>query len=132
MRAQQEPEFQRPETAAERHRPLGIVDYAVMAVRLQEFGSDRQRAHKVFRLTNELDRAIELRAQPFVRVEDNRIGTLDTRPEMPVFPADHCRSCPSCVDMQIKPMPLRYSGNGGDVVGAAGAGAADAGDDAGG
>ena len=131
MRPEQEPQFQRPEPPAERHRPFRIVDDAVAAVGLQEFRLDRQRAHQVFGLADEMHGAVELRAQPFVRIEDDRIRFLDARPEMPELRADHRRAGPGRVDMQVEPVLCGDGADGGDVVGAADAGAADAGDDAG-
>ena len=99
VRAQQEPQFQRAEAPAERHRPFGIVDDAVAAVRLQEFRLDGQRPHEAFRVAHELDRAVELRAQPFVRIEDDRIRLLDAGPVVPEFRADHRRAGPGGIDM---------------------------------
>ena len=129
--AQQEPELQRAEAAAERHRPFRIVDDAVMAMGAQIFGLDRQRADQRFRLAHELDGAIELRAEPFMRIEDDGIGAFDALPQVTEFRADHRRARPGGIDMHIEPMCMRHFNNGGDIIAGADAGAADAGDDAG-
>ncbi len=129
--AHQEPEFQRAEAPAERHGPFGIVDDAVMAVSLQVFRLDGEGAHLVLGAFDELHRAVEIRPQPFVRVEDDGIGRLDAIPERAEFRADHRRTGPCRVHMQVKPMRLRDFGDRADRVAGADGGAAGAGDDAG-
>ena len=75
-------------------------------------------------------RAIELRAQPFVRIEHNAVRALDAGPQAAVFRTDHGRPRPSGIDVQIQIFGPSDRDSGGDVVTRAGAGAAGARDDA--
>src|SRR5262249_1337051 len=129
--AQHEPQFQRAEATAERHGPLGIVDHAVAAVRLQEFWADSEGLYQALGIPDELDGAIELRPQPFVWIEHDRVGLLGSAPQMPELGADHGGPGPGRIDVDVEAVPPRDGNDRGDVVGAADAGAADRGDDSG-
>src|SRR3954463_14885741 len=129
--AQQEPDLQRAETTAERHAPFGVVDDAVMSMRLEKLGMNGKRPHQAVGVTQKVSGAVEVRAEPFVRIENNGIRLLDACPEMPEFRTDHRRSRPGRVDMNIEAMTSGHLANGRDIVRASDAGAADACHDAG-
>src|SRR5215207_9092772 len=74
VRAEKKPELEGAEASAEGHRPLRIVDDAIPPVRLQIFRTNGKRADEAVGIADEVRRAVELRAEPFVRVEDNRIS----------------------------------------------------------
>src|ERR1700752_566542 len=76
--------------------------------------------------------AVEIDAEPFVRVEDDGIGVFDAAPEMAELRADHRGASPGRVDMNIKAMTARDVADACNVIRAADTGAADAGNDAGG
>ena len=71
-------------SGAERHRPLRIVDDAVQPVGLEIFRLDGERAHEALGIAKEMRRAIELRPQPFVRIEDEESAAST--------PAQKCRN----------------------------------------
>src|SRR3569833_268033 len=129
--AQQEPDLQRAETSAERHAPFGVVDDAVMSMRPEKLGMNGKRPHQAFGVAQKMGGAVEICAEPFVRIENNRVGMLDACPEMPEFRADHRRSRPGRVDMNIEAMTPGHFAHRRDIVRAADAGAADACDDTG-
>src|SRR5690606_19206 len=128
--AQQEPDLQGAKPPTEGYRPLGVVDDPVAAVCGQIFGLYRQRSHQILWCPDEVRRAVELRAEPFVRVEDDRVGLLDACPVVPEFRTDHRRTGPCGIDVEIEPVALRDFRHRSYLVGAAHAGAADRSDDA--
>jgi hypothetical protein len=78
--AQREPELERAEAPAQRHRPLVEVGDAVgpfVPEGLQVLGAEAERADLRDGVGEELHRAVELRAEPLVRVEHDAVGAVD-------------------------------------------------------
>jgi len=76
-----------------------------------------------------MGRAVELCPKPLVWVEHETVYAVDTSPEMSKLRADHRRSGPSCINMNIEPVTLGNCNNTGYVVYGADAGSADASND---
>ena len=129
--AQEEPDLEGPKPAPERHGPFRVVDDPVATVRLQKLRPDRERANQIVGLTHEMGRAVELRAQPFVGVENNRVRRFDPCPEVAELRADHRRARPGRIHMNVQAMLARHGADRRYIIGATNAGAADAGNDAG-
>ena len=87
--AEQEPELEGSEPTAQRDAPLTVIGNLGLAERLQIIGTDAERTNLRFRVREELDRAVELRAEPLVGVEDDAVGILDALPQIPQFRTDH-------------------------------------------
>src|SRR5262245_65631958 len=96
----------------------------------QKLGTNGQRPHQAVGVAQEMGGAVEIGAEPFVRVEDNGIGILDAAPEMAEFRTDHRGASPGRIDMNIKTMAARDVADACNVIRAADTGAADAGNDA--
>ena len=103
--AQQEPDFQRAEAAAERHAPFRVIDDAVPVMRLEKFGMNGERPEQAIGLAQKVSGAVEIRAEPFVRIEHDGVGVLDAVPEMPEFRTDHRRSRRP-TDLMLRGAPL--------------------------
>ena len=131
MGAHQEPEFQRPETAAQHHGPFGIIGDFVLTGCLQIFRPDGEGAHLQGRIAQELHRAIELRTQPLVRIDDDAVRALNAIPQLAELRADHGRSRPGRIHMQVEVFAGSDLRHGADIVPAAATRATHAGDDAG-
>src|SRR5262245_39687616 len=99
---QQEPELKCTEAPTERNRPFAIVDEAFATMGLEKFGLYGQRADQRIGIAHEMGRAVELGAEPFVRIEHQAVDRLDPTPQGSEFRADHGRPGPGGVDVNIK------------------------------
>src|SRR5262249_57181773 len=102
---------------------------AVTAVGFEKLGTNGKCSHQGLGVAQEMGGAVEIGAEPFVRVEDDGIGVLDAAPEMAEFRADHRGAGPGGIDMNVKAMTARDFADDCNVVRAANTGAADAGND---
>ena len=130
IRAQHKPQFQRAKLPPKRHAPFAVVHDLVETQRVQILGLRGQRAREAGRIADEMHAAMRLRAQPFVRVDDDRVRQLCARPEMAQFRTDHRRTRPCGVDVQIKIMRARNGREFGDWISRANTSCAYIGDDA--
>src|SRR5437763_157436 len=76
VHAQDEPELERAKAPAERRPVVLQVDRAFR--RGEIFGTSREGGMQRLRLARPEDRAVERGEQPLVRVDDDRVGQLDT------------------------------------------------------
>ncbi len=125
LAAQHEPQLQRAEPAAQRDTPVTqVLDLAIHR-RLQVAGVGAHDPDQVLRVAHVVDRAIEGHAQPFVRVDHQRIGQLDAVPHPAAFRQDHRRAGHGRVHVQPQAMglgdladrPQRVEGRGGGSAG---------------
>ena len=98
--ADQEPQLQRAEAAAERDAPVAVVLHAAVGGRLQVARVGGHHAHEVLGVAHEVDRAVERRAEPLVRVEHERVGALDALPHPAALGQDHGRAGHRGIDVQ--------------------------------
>src|SRR5262249_40431075 len=73
----QEPELESTEAPAKRNRPFAVVDQSFASVRLQKFRLNSQRSDQGIGIAHEMGRAVELCAEPFVRIEHQAVGGFD-------------------------------------------------------
>ena len=74
--AEDRPELERAETPSERRPVVGeVVD---LLARAEKLGHDAERAAEVVGAARPEERAIHGREEPLVRVDDERVGPLDT------------------------------------------------------
>ena len=97
---QQAPEFQRPEAAAERNAPVAIIGDFAIDVGAQVTGVRAHDPDQMLRIAHVIERAVEGGAEPFVRIEHERIGALDALPHRAHLRQNHRRAGHRRVDMQ--------------------------------
>ena len=129
--AQHEPQFERAETPPEGDAPVAIVDDPVGLAALQEGRQDRQRPHQRRRIAHEVGRTVEIRQQPFVRIEDETVDRLDAFEHPPVLFAKQRAPGPGRVYVKEQPVFAGDLADPGERIDRADAGGAEAGDDAG-
>ena len=105
--AQRQPDLEGTETPAERDAPVAIVTHLRVHWRLQVTRSGGHDAHQVFRVTDQVQRAVERHRHPLVRIDDDRIGAFDTLPIVTAFRQQHRRAAHGAIDVQPDPFSPR-------------------------
>ena len=85
----QAPELQRTKASAERKSPVAKVLYLRVCGSLQVTGVGGHHAHESCRFAHVIQRTVEGDAEPFVRIDHDGVGTLDTVPERTTFGKNH-------------------------------------------
>ena len=81
--AQHEPQFQGAEAPPQGDAPVAVIDNLARLATLQKGGKDRQRARQRRRIAHEMRRTVEIRQQPFMRVEDETVYGVRSRRSYP-------------------------------------------------
>ena len=92
----------------ERDAPVAVVLHAAVGRRLQVARVGGHHAHEVLGVAHVVDRAVERRAQPLVRVEHERVGRLDAVPHPAALGQDHRRAGHRGIDVQPQPVPATH------------------------
>src|SRR5262249_61971701 len=98
----EDPQLRRAEAPPQRDGPFAVVDDALAAVGLEKLRLDRERAHQAGGVAHEMRRAVELRAEPLVRVQHQAVDTLDALPQRAELRTDHRRAGPGGSDMDVE------------------------------
>ena len=98
--ADEEPELERAEAAAQRQAPVAeVLDHAIGGG-LQIARVRRHHAHQMLRVAHVIHGAVERRAQPLVRIDDDRVGAFDAVPHPAALGQDHRRSRHRRIDVE--------------------------------
>ena len=126
--AQQEPELERAEAAAQRDAPVAQVAHEAVLRGAQVARVGAHHAHQVLGVAHVVGGEVEAGAHPLVRVEDDGVGALDALPHPAVLGADHRRAGERRVDVQPQAVARAEGGDAGHRVERRGRGRADRGD----
>ena len=92
--------FKRAEPPAERQSPIAIILDLTISGGLQVTRIRGHHAHEMLGIAHEINRTVEDRAEPFVRVDDQRVGALDALPHPAALRQDHRRAGHGRIDVQ--------------------------------
>ena len=108
--ANDHPQLEGAEAAAQRQAVIHQVDH-VLLVRLEVFGDQRECAFQIIRPPRVQQAAIDRRQQPFVRIGDERIGTVAARQHVSVRRHQRRGTAVRRVHVQPHPVAFAYVGN---------------------
>ena len=112
-RADDHPELEGPEPAAELDAVIHIIDDLVAVLRGQVLGDQGERPAQDLRLPGEEHRAVHGREQPFVRVHHQRVGLVYPSEQVPHLGHRHGRAAVGAIDVEPEVLAL---GDGGDIL----------------
>ena len=114
--ADSEPELERPKAASQRNAPIAeVLDLAVHRG-LQIAGIRRHHAHQMFGVADIVERAVERRSQPFVRIDHQTVGAVDPLPHPAAFGQDHRAARHRSIHMQPNAVSSCDLGDGRDWI----------------
>ena len=104
LTAQQRPQFQGAEPPAKRDSPVAQVADLTVHGALEVTGIGPHHPDEVFAVPHVEQGRVEDHAEPFVRVQDDRICSLDTFPERTAFGQDHGTTSHRAIHMHPRPV----------------------------